>query len=327
MSETRITFLAPKTVCLQEFEPSDAPLSEQEIDGHTICSLISAGTEIGNFYYNNQNFCRYPSSSGYAAVFEVEHIGKAVTTVKIGDRVMGWLPHASYQRTDCRHVIPVPETLDSRAAPFARIAAVSAASLSRFTYRPGTKPVLVMGLGNVGIMAMQLYTALGYEVYGMDIDAGRAAFVSERFGLRAYSSFGTEYENRFGLALECSGTQQGTLECCRLLDYEGEMSLVGVPWRQTADLQSYLILNKIFYKYLRCFSGWENDLPDRPTATQPDSKLGGIGLALRLLSEGKMKTDGLFSLEKPDNPQILYDSLAKQTASAPSIMIDWQTGQ
>ena len=98
-----------------------------------------------------------------------------------------------------------------------------------------------MGLGNVGIMAMQLYTALGYEVYGMDIDAGHAAFVSERFGLRAYSSFGTEYGKRFGLALECSGTQQGTLECCRLLDKEGELSFVGVPWRQTASAPSIMI--------------------------------------------------------------------------------------
>ena len=323
MTEKKVWLPKKKTVTLLEFEPDTGPLGALEIAGHTICSLISAGTEINGSYNDSQNFNNYPKTSGYAAVFEVEQVGASVSTIRPGDRVMGWLPHASYQRTSVSNVVSIPDSLDSKAAPFARITAVPAASIARFFHRPGTKPALVTGLGNVGIMAMQLYRALGYEVIGMDVDEKRARFVSEQFGLQAYSVLDESYESTFGIALECSGTQQATLECCRLLGNEGELSLVGVPWKQTADLQSYLILNRIFYKYLRCFSGWECDLPDNPTDTQPDSKLGAIRLALRLLSEGKLRTDGLYSIEKPENIQQIYASLADHSAPASSVILDW----
>lgn len=321
--ERKVWFTGKKKVCIKEYEPDLSPLGEFEIAGHTICSLISAGTEINAFYYDNQNWGGYPKSSGYAAVFKVEAIGDSVKDIHIEDCVMGWLPHASYQRTNKQNVVVIPQGLECTAAPFARIAAVSAASISRFSHRPGTKPAVVTGLGTVGIMAMQLYSALGYEVIGTDVDETRVEFVNKRLGLSAYTSLGSDYDNKFGIALECSGTQQATLECCRLLGNEGELSLVGVPWRQTADIQSYPLLNKIFYKYLRVFSGWECDLPDNPTDTQPDSKLGGIRLALRLLAEGKMNTEELYSLQSPDDIQHTYDSIANHTSPAPSTILDW----
>ena len=323
--ERMVWFTQKKTVCIKEYEPDTSPLGEYEIAGHTICSLISAGTEINSCYYDNQNWGDYPKSSGYAAVFNVEQVGNSVKNIRPGDRVMGWLPHASYQRTHMQNVVIVPKDLDSKAAPFARIAAVSAASISRFSHRPGTKPAIVTGLGNVGIMAMQLYSALGYEVVGTDVDEARVKYVNEKLGLKAYKTLGSEYDNKFGIALECSGYQQAALDCCRLLGNEGELSLVGVPWKQTGDIQSYQVLNRIFYKYLRVFSGWECDLPDNPTDTQPDSKMGGISLALRLLSEGKMRTEGLYSVQSPADIQNIYDSIANHTSSVPSVILDWST--
>lgn len=325
MTERKVWFTQPKTVSLYEFEPGPAPLADDEIDGHTVYSLISAGTEINGIYYDNQDWKGYPKTSGYAAVFRVERTGKAVSGFHAGDFAMGWLPHASYQRTKEKQAVRIPEGLALTSAPFARIAAVSAASIARFSLRPGTRPLVVTGLGNIGIMAMQLYSAIGYEVIATDPDESRVKFVSEKLGMKAYTDLGDAYESRFGLALECSGTQQAVLECCRLLGKEGELALVGVPWKQTADLQSYPILNQIFYKYLRCFSGWECDLPLNPTDTMPNSRLGGIHLALRLLSEGKMRTSGLFTLEKPDGIQRIYDAIANRATPAPSVILDWRT--
>ena len=322
--ERMVWFPEKMKVCIKTYEPDLSPLDEHEIAGHTVCSLISAGTEINAFYYDNQNWNNYPKGSGYAAVFRVEQTGSEVHDIHPGDYVMGWLPHKSYQRVKEQNVVAVPETLNCESAPFARITAVSGASIARFYHRPGTKPAVVTGLGNVGVMAMQLYSAIGYDVVGTDVDENRVNFVRDRLGMKAYTSLGSEYDDYFGIALECSGTQQAVLECCRLLGKEGELSLVGVPWKQTADLQSYPILNKIFYKYLRVFSGWECDLPLTATDTQPDSRLGLIDLALRLLSEGKIRTEGLYCVRKPDHIQDIYDSIANHTAPAPSVILDWK---
>ena len=65
-------------------------------------------------------------------------------------------------------------------------------------------------------------------------------------------------------------------------------------------------------------------MPDNPTDTQPDSKMGAIRLALRLLSEGKMQTEGLYSVKNPIDIQNIYDSIANHTSPAPSIILDWQ---
>ena len=219
--ERRVLFTDRETVVLEEYDRFGGPLAADEVEGHTVCSLISAGTEINGTYYDTQGWGNYPRGSGYAAVFRVERVGADVTACRAGDLVMGWHQHQSFQRVREKDIVVLPKGIDPKAAPFARMSAVPAASLARITLRPGAWPIVVVGLGNVGIMAMQLYAALGYEVVGTDIDPKRAEVAAKVTGLPAFAGLGGEYDDYFGAALECSGTQQGTLECCRLLRPEG----------------------------------------------------------------------------------------------------------
>lgn len=322
MKEKRVLFLKEKTVVLDEYEVDFDTLADDEIEGHTICSLISAGTEINGNYLNTQGW-EYPRQSGYTAVFKVEKIGKDVKSFSVGDLAYASVKHLSFQKVKEDEAVKVPEGLDPKEALFARMSSVSAATMYKINYRPGAAPVLVMGLGNVGLMGLQFYNAMGYEVVGTDIDAKRVQLARNLTGLKVVETLGEEYNDYFGVALECSGSQKATLDCCKALKKEGELSLVGVPWKPTEDIQSYEVLNKIFYKYLKCYSGWEMDLPLSSKESMSYSRIGLIRLSMRLLAEKRMKVKGLFTEMPASNPQKVYDAIYNRQITAPSVVFNW----
>ncbi len=315
----RIFCEAPEKVVIGEFPLTG--FTPRSIGGRTLFSLISAGTEINGPYLNTQGW-PYPISMGYAAVFRVDYVGAEVNGFQPGDLAFCMGQHASYQLLDAEHALRLPAGLAPQAALFARMTAVSGATLSRTGIHPGEQ-VVVTGLGAVGVMAMQLYSCCGYQVTGMDPDEHRARLAAQITGLPAFCALGEEYNDRFGLALECSGTQQAALECCRLARPGGEISLVGVPWKQTGDVQSYLLLNRIFYKYLKCYTGWEMNLPLSPSMAQPDSQLGNLRLALSLLSQGRMRTEGMYVSYPYQEAAGVYRRLYERQEKHISVILDW----
>lgn len=63
-SEWRIANVAPYTAELVPWQRPAEPLGATQVEGHTLVSLISPGTEL-NWGYRNGPF---PNTQGYAAV-------------------------------------------------------------------------------------------------------------------------------------------------------------------------------------------------------------------------------------------------------------------
>jgi len=311
MQKVSVTFVEqPKVV---ELRTSDMEIPEGWIAGHTQYSLISAGTEINASYLNVFNWPR-PSGSGYAAVFRVE--------VEAGEFHKGDLAfvcgnHASMQCCRPEDAVKLPDGLDPCHALFARMAGVSMASLGRVSASKG-ETVLVTGLGAVGLMAAQSWRCEGYTVICIEIDPKRRA-LAEKLGFETYENTeaAQEYKGKIGLVLECTGVQKITAEAADMLREHGEMSLVGVPWKKTDDEDAFRLLNRIFYSYLKVYSGWEMDLT-------PLQRNQDYARTMQRMHAGEIRAEGLFEVRSWKDAQAVYDGIYDKSIKSMSVMFDWR---
>ncbi len=270
-------------------------LENEDIAGHTVCSMVSAGTEINAGFLDVFNW-GYPKRTGYAAIVKVEHLGKDVEGINVGDLVFCMGSHQTYQIINYRKAITLPNGVLPEHALFARFAGVSMETLSRTNITPG-EIVLVTGLETVGIMAMHVYSNLGYEVVDVDPDNNRRAIAKAAGFSEIYEKVPFEqYDKRVGLALECSGNEAAVIDCCSIVRPHGEVSLVGVPWKPHTDIKAYDLLHSVFYNYVKVYSGWEMDLPSECSEFVHESMNKNYRLVLRLLEQGKINVDDLYTV-------------------------------
>jgi threonine dehydrogenase-like Zn-dependent dehydrogenase len=319
-SECGVVVTARERAELQPIEIDKTPLGPKEVAGHTLATVISAGTELAWNYTGKE----FPSRPGYAAAFHVEAVGAEVGDIKPGDLVFCMGKHQSYQRMTRPNVVPVPKGLSAEAAVFARMMGISMSTLTTTTARPPGK-VLVTGLGLVGHLAAQIFAGCGYDVIACDPVAARRE-IAERMGLRALPAVPVEDPTVAGqvdLVIECSGHEQAVLDGCKVVRKRGEVVMVGVPWKRMMDMQAHDLLHAIFHKYAVVRSGWEWEVPHQPTDFVTGSLFGQYAGALRWLCERRVKVEGLYQKTAPRDCQQAYQSLLHKTAEKLAVVFDW----
>jgi len=315
-----VRFVAPQQAELHVTGPDDAPCEPDQIMGQTLASLISAGTEL-NWGFLGERFPSYP---GYAAVFRVTQVGDEVTRFRVGDVAYASGKHRSHQRTAERNALPVPEGLTPATAVFARLMGVSMTTLITTRARPGDV-VLISGLGLVGNLAAQCFTASGYRVVGSDIDPARCdalqALGAAEAVLAPDDLLESDWAGAVALALDCAGHEQAALTGCRMVRKGGEVVLVGVPWQQRCDLQAQEILSAVFHNYVYLRSGWEWELPTHPAPFQHDIQQN-YRTALGWLADGRVRVADLYETVAPADAQRAYTDLMNR-AGKPARVFDW----
>lgn len=323
---------APRTVACLPLEPPGEPLGPDEVEGRTLASLVSPGTEL-NWYYDPVPGTRvdYPLVPGYAAVFEVERVGSGVRSLRPGDRVLDPSGrHASRQRRTAARLIPVPAGLAPATAVFARLMAVSMATLATSSARPPDR-IGVSGLGLVGHLAAKIFAASGYAVTAWDIDAGRRELLAAP-GVtvtdRAPVPAGHGYDDPSAIGelssvVECSGSDQAVLEAAASVRRGGEVVLVGLPWRPAAGIAAHELLRVVFHRYVALRSGWEYQVPDEPTDFRSGSTNGNLAAALGWLATGRIDVAGLASVVPPEAAAEAYAALHGRAWPTLSAIFDW----
>ncbi|WP_327672726.1 MULTISPECIES: zinc-binding dehydrogenase [unclassified Streptomyces] len=102
--------------------------------------------------------------AGYEFAGEVAAIGDGVSTVAVGERVMGTTPasFAQYVLVDHRHVLPVPEAL-----PYEEACALPTGLLTEHGalmaggFRPGQSVLITGASSSIGLLGLQIAKALG----------------------------------------------------------------------------------------------------------------------------------------------------------------------
>lgn len=320
-----VTFTALGKVELVEQAIESAALSENEIAGRTIRSMISPGTELAGFM-GQWSWTGFPARPGYSAIVEVTEVGAGIQDIQRGDLVFCMKGHQSQQRCARHEVIPLPKGLSPNIAPFARLMGVSMSTLTTTTARPPAK-VIVTGLGIVGHLAAKVFAACGYDVIGCDPSAARRE-IATRTGLRdvrgAVPLDDKAIADKVALVIECSGHEQAALDACRVVQRRGEVVQLATPWQRKTDIPAYEILHAVFHRYVVLRSGWEWELPLHTAEFRNNSIYGNIAGALQWLCESRVKVDGLAEIMSPREAQQAYDSLRQQSSAGLTVIFDWE---
>jgi 2-desacetyl-2-hydroxyethyl bacteriochlorophyllide A dehydrogenase len=156
-------FTAPRKAEIREIPlPS---LKEDEVLVETVCSAISAGTEMlvyrGEFpqlkdvHDTVSSELKYPLAYGYACVGRVREIGKEVNSEWLNRMVFAFHPHASQFIVNPDYIIPIPHSLSPENACFLPNMETAVNLVQDGAPILGER-VLVLGQGVVGLLTASL---------------------------------------------------------------------------------------------------------------------------------------------------------------------------
>lgn len=166
MAYKRIVFTKPNTAELLPYEPE--PLMDDNILVRLAVSTISSGTERANLTgsksvsYNTPETkeAHFPRYGGYSSAGIVERVGKNVTDFKPGDRVaLWWSTHTQLVQVPAANACHLEGVSFEDGALF-HIATFPLAAIRKCRLEVG-ESALVMGMGVLGLIALQLLKAAG----------------------------------------------------------------------------------------------------------------------------------------------------------------------
>lgn len=125
-----------------------------------------------------------PMALGYSNVGRVIAVGAEVDGFKIGDRVVSNGKHAEVVCVPANLCAKIPDNVTDEQAAFTVLSSIALQGVRLVNPTIG-EYVTVMGLGLIGLIAVQILKANGARVIGFDYDAQRVA-LAEKFGVTAY---------------------------------------------------------------------------------------------------------------------------------------------
>lgn len=135
-----------------------------------------------------------PMTLGYSSAGQIVEVGQGLDNFKVGQRVScaggGYAVHAEYAVVPRILMTILPDSVDDEAAAFATLGAVA---LHGFRLAaPGLgENVAVVGLGLLGLLAVQIASAAGCHVLGVDLEERRVELASV-LGIEAVMREGAE---------------------------------------------------------------------------------------------------------------------------------------
>lgn len=110
-----------------------------------------------------------PIPLGYCNVGVVEEVGRGVSGLSVGDRVVSNGPHAEYVCVPKNLVAKIPSEVSDEEATFAVIGAIGLQGIRLIKPEFG-ETVVVVGLGLIGLISAQILRSHGCRVVGIDFD-------------------------------------------------------------------------------------------------------------------------------------------------------------
>src|SRR5512134_1659668 len=122
-----------------------------------------------------------PMALGYSSAGTIVALGTEMQGFKMGQRVAcaggGYAVHAEYNVVPRNLLTPLPETVDFESAAFTTLGAIARHGFRLAEPQLGEN-VAVIGLGLLGLLTIQLASAAGCNVLGIDLDPSRIKLAS-----------------------------------------------------------------------------------------------------------------------------------------------------
>lgn len=161
--------LSPHKLVFENEVIDETTLISDEILCKTLASAISPGTEVAA--YNGEPPLRpikaYPRLVGYCNVAEIIAVGSGVIKYKVGQRILTFSSHRSHFITKAKEVLAIiPDSVSSQLASTAYIYHLGYDAVLNANIKYGS-PVVVLGLGVVGLSAVTAAKMAGAKVYAI----------------------------------------------------------------------------------------------------------------------------------------------------------------
>lgn len=232
-------FTSPKQIEIKEI--ALPALKEDEMLVESICSAISAGTEM--LVYRNQfphlkdthdsvsNDLNYPLAYGYACVGKVKEIGSKVNLGWKDRLVFSFQPHTSHFITSPESLIPIPNSLSPENACFFPNMETAVNLIQDGAPILGER-VLVLGQGVVGLLTASLLREFPLDslVVVDNYELRRKALIeNKKWKLESFSSNELGKDSfayaqlKFDLVYELTGSPTALNDAIELTTFSGKI--------------------------------------------------------------------------------------------------------
>ena len=240
MNTKQIVFTAINTAELLDVEIPE--LEDDSVVIETAITTISSGTERANIIGDPSVSpkkgaeVKFPRTAGYNCAGIVTAVGPAVTSVKVGDRVVAfWSKHKAINVMPEEKVIKLPDDVSFQDAAISFIASFPMAAIRKTRLEMG-ESAMVMGLGILGMIAIKLLRVAGaVPVIAVDPNPARRQIALENGADYAFDPFDESFAENVksvtgggvNVAIEVTGVGagfNGALDCMAKF---GRVALLG----------------------------------------------------------------------------------------------------
>ena len=338
MNTKQIIFTSPCVAELLDRQPRE--MTDDDVLVETAVSSLSSGTERAIVsgdpnvsIYSTDPVAHFPRESGYSSAGTVIAVGKNVKKVAVGDRVVvSWGAHAKHQvlREDWNITKISDDRISFSEAALFHIGTFPLAAIRKCHLEIG-ESAIVMGLGVLGMMAVQLLRAAG----AVPIIAADPVAKKREEALR----FGADYaldplapdfvdtvkkitNGGANVAIEVTGfgsALDGVLDCMAPF---GRVALLGCTRDRNFTIDYY---RKVHGPGIALIGAHTNARPARESSAGLWTTFDYVTALIRLTAAGRIDLGAMVSeTHIPTDCGEVYARLCREK-SFPLVQFDWST--
>ena len=335
MTTKQIVFTSSCVAELLEVEY--LPPNENEVTVELEYSAISSGTEKANFIgerngidVSEEDTPKFPRTVGYSAAGRITAVGSGVEDLTVGDRVIVfWGKHKKNITVSRNNVVKIPDGVSMEEAALTFIATFPLAAIRKTRLEIGESS-LVMGLGILGLYAVQLLRAAGsYPIIAADpvkerrdlalklgadveLDPTSEDFVSR---VKELSNGGVN------VCVEVPGLGIGLIQALDCMKKMGRVALLGCTRSSKFEIDYY---GKVHGRGVSLIGAHTMARPKLESSAGLWTDADDIKALLNLTQGGRLNIkDMIFETHSPADAQTVYTRLATEKSFPIGVLFDW----
>ena len=328
-----IIFESKGKAVLKEFEIPQLKADEVLLENDY--SAVSAGTERANLLALPNTVVAekgFPFVPGYSASGRVIAVGKDVTNLEIGNRVVvNWGGHRSHNIRKANTVLKIEDdSIDLLDASFAHIASFAFLGVRKLRIEIG-ESAMIAGMGILGAFAVQIANLSGaIPVIVSDFDPVRRDLALQLGATAAFSPDEKDFVENVKVAtggsgpnavVEVTGSAAALQQALEYIAWEGRISLLGCTRISDVPIDFYKYVHRRGISLLGAHTFTRSKQESAPGRwTEHDD----YRTFLKLVTAGKLQVRPLISeVVSPEDAPEVYGSLAEMKNPPLGIAFDW----
>lgn len=312
---------------------------ENEVVVETVFSTISCGTERANItgdtnvsIYTESEAAVFPRTAGYSSSGTVISVGSAVKEINVGDRVaMSWSSHKKINVIPESNVVKIPSgNISFQDAALCHIGTFPLAALRKTELEIG-ESMMVMGLGILGLMAVQFAKAAGaVPVIAVDPVAKRrekALMFGADYALDPFEADFTDKvkaltDGGVNTAIEVTGLGAGLNECLDCMKPFGRVALLGCTRDKNFTVDYY---RKVHGPGIKLLGAHTNARPHFESSPHYFTQRDDVKSILKLCDMGRIKLSEMVDeTHSPEECTEVYTRLIFDKFFPTAVQFDWR---